>query len=224
MEILPEIHQVDGVQGNCFLLDREGLVLIDTGLPRNNKKILSCIRDTLKKDPKDLKYIIITHYHVDHTGNAAELRDITGAKVAIHEADADYLGGKMPMPPLQGLRGRILNILLFFWSAKPVNPDILLHDGDSICGLQCIHTPGHTPGSICLHDPALQVVFCGDALLTKNGIVSGPPPSATPNMAEANTSAKKISHLDFDILLSGHGIPVRPHASEQVAGFCRTLD
>jgi glyoxylase-like metal-dependent hydrolase (beta-lactamase superfamily II) len=220
MEILPQLYQVDGVQGNCYILERDGLVLIDTGLPRNSKKILSFITGTLKRDPKDLKYIIITHYHADHTGNVAELRRMTGAKVAIHEADADYLAGKKAMAPLKGLRGRVLGLLLFLWPSEPVNPDILLHEGDNISGMRCIHTPGHTPGSLSLYDPELRVVFCGDTLITKNGDVSGPPPSATPDIAGALKSAKKISLLEFDVLLSGHGIPARPGAWEKVATFC----
>lgn len=224
MEIIPQVHQVDGVQGNCYILERDGLALIDTGLVRNSKKILAYIRDSLKRDPKDVKYIIITHYHADHTGNVAELRRITGAQVAIHEADADYLAAKKAIPPLHGLRGKILNVLLFLWPGEPVDPDILLHDGDTIFGLECIHTPGHTPGSICLQDRALRVVLCGDALLTKDGKVSGPPPSATPDMAGAMASVKKISLLDFDILLSGHGIPMRPRASEKVLEFSRNQE
>jgi glyoxylase-like metal-dependent hydrolase (beta-lactamase superfamily II) len=178
----------------------------------------------MKRDPGDLNTIIITHYHVDHTGSTAELKKITGAKVAIHEADADYLAGKKSTPRIRGVRGVIMSVLMLFWQAKPVIPDILLHDGDTICGLHCIHTPGHTPGSICLHDPVDRVVFCGDALLTKNGVVSGPPPSVTPDMAYALTSAKNISGIDFDILLSGHGVPIRPRASEQVAAFFQTVD
>ena len=118
MEILQQLYQVDGVQGNCYILERDGLVLIDTGLPRNSKKILSFVTDTLKRDPKDMKYIIITHYHADHAGNVAELRRATGAKVAIHEADADFLAGKKTMPPLKGLRGQVLGLLLFLWPER----------------------------------------------------------------------------------------------------------
>ena len=224
MEIVPNLHQVDGVQGNCFLIGRDGLVLVDTGLARNGKKILSYITDFLKKDPRDVTFIIITHYHADHTGNVAMLSQATGAKVAIHEADADYLAGKKSVPKLKGLRGTVLNALLFLWPVQPVVPDILLHDGDSICGLEVIHTPGHTPGSICLYDREDRVLFSGDTLTTKNGVVHGPPPTATPDMAQALRSARKTAALDFDILLSGHGTPVRPRASEKVAEFLQTND
>ncbi len=223
MELVSHIHRVDGVQGNCYLVDRDGLVLIDTGLVRNSKKILACIRDELDRDPRDLELIIITHSHADHTGNVAELRRATGARVAVHEADAEYLAGRAAMPPLTGLRGRLLAHLLSLWPAEPVEPDLLLHDGDRLSGFECIHTPGHTPGSVCLYDLTLRAVFCGDALLTKNGTVRGPPPSATPDMAEAMRSVRRVSGLDYDILLSGHGTPLFKEASQRVNDFMTGL-
>lgn len=219
MEIVKGIHQIDGVQGNCYLIERDGLVLIDTGLPRNAGKILGYITGTLHRDMHDVKTIIITHYHADHTGSAAELRRATGAKVAIHTADADYLSGKRPAVPLKGIRGRVLMLLMFLWPCEPLDPDILLQDGDTIAGLRCIHTPGHTPGSITLLDPEHRVLFCGDTLLTRNGPVSGPPPGATGDMAQARESAKALAGLDYDVLLSGHGPPLRPNACARVAEF-----
>jgi glyoxylase-like metal-dependent hydrolase (beta-lactamase superfamily II) len=221
MEIVTGINQIDGIQGNCFLVERDGLVLIDTGLPRSGKKILAYITGTLRRELHDVHTIIITHYHVDHTGNVAKLRRATGAKVAIHADDADYLTGKTPAAPLKGIRGRVLNLLMFLWPCEPLVPDILLHDGDTLAGLRCIHVPGHTPGSIALLDPERRVLFCGDALLTKNGIVGGPPSGATDNMERAMESIKVIAGLDFDVLLSGHGVPLRPKASDKVAGFLK---
>jgi glyoxylase-like metal-dependent hydrolase (beta-lactamase superfamily II) len=221
MEIVTGINQIDGVQGNCFLVERDGLVLIDTGLPRSEKKILAYITGTLRRDPHDVHTIIITHYHADHTGNVAELRRATGAKVAIHAADAGYLSGKTPAAPLRGIRGRVLGLLMFLWPCEHLEPDLLLRDGDTIAGLQCIHVPGHTPGSIALLDPERQALFCGDALLTKNGNVSGPPPAATESMAQAMESAKVLTGLNYDVLLSGHGIPLMPQAQKKVAEFLR---
>ena len=78
MEIIPGIHRVDDVNGNCYLIVRDRLTLIDTGLPRNSKKILRYIENTLKRTPSDLATIILTHYHIDHTGNVSELKKLTG--------------------------------------------------------------------------------------------------------------------------------------------------
>lgn len=225
MEILPHLYRVDGVNGsNCYIIERDGLILVDTGFSRSSRKIISFIEDELKANPKDLKYILLTHYHPDHAGNAAELKRITGAKIGIHEADAVYLAGKEAMPPLKGIKGRIIKHLLHLWPCEPVIPDVLLHENDGICGLYCIHTPGHTPGSASFYDPKLKALFCGDAVIIKNGKADGPPYYATPDMACALDSVGKISQIDFEILLSGHGVPLRPCASEKVLEYCRSLE
>lgn len=218
-EILPGVYRVPGVNGNCYLLDRDGLVLIDSGLPGSSSKIVSFIQDTLQRNPRDLKYIILTHYHMDHVGSVGDLVELTGAQVAIHEADADYLSGTVRPPPPRGVMGLLLRLMTVFFPSKPVNPDILLHDRDQIAGLRCIYTPGHTPGSICLYDPESKVLFVGDALTTRNGVISGPPKSATHDMAEALESVKRIGLLDVNVLLSGHGVPITGQVGEKLQEF-----
>ena len=83
-----------------------------------------------------------------------------------------------PQPVPRGGKGMIVKVLMpLFFGSRPVEPDIQLNDGDTIAGLTSIHTPGHTPGSICLFDPASKILFVGD-LLRFNGskIEIGPLP------------------------------------------------
>ena len=95
MEILPGIHQIDKVNCNCyFVKENDGWVLIDTGMPGNAKKILAYLSGTLHAQPSGIKTIIITHCHIDHIGSLSEMKKATGAKVAAHEADADFIAGK----------------------------------------------------------------------------------------------------------------------------------
>jgi glyoxylase-like metal-dependent hydrolase (beta-lactamase superfamily II) len=223
MEIIPGVHQVDGVRGNCYIIVGDGLVLIDTGLPGNAKKILEYVHNTLGGIPSDIETIILTHYHLDHTGNAYEIWDITGAKVAIHADDADYVEGIKPMPVPAGFIGVFYRMFRFFFKFKPIQPDILLHDNDQIAGLTCIHAPGHTPGSICLYDPKFRILFTGDALGFYHGKVEGPRPRFTPAMDLAKESIKKIATLDFDILLSGHGVPLMSASSEKVREYAKSM-
>ncbi len=223
MEIIPGVHQVDGVNANCYIIVGDGLVLVDTGLPGNTGKILEYVQKTLGAIPSDIETIILTHYHLDHTGNAYELWDITGAKVAIHADDAGYVEGTKPMPVPGGFIGILYGMFKFFFKFKPVQPDILLHDNDQVAGLTCIHTPGHTPGSICLHDPKFRMLFAGDTLRVSNGKLEGPHPRFTPSMDQAKQSIKKIAALDFDILLSGHGEPLMSGSSEKVREFVPSM-
>ena len=94
MEIIPGIHWIEGINGNCYLIDGSELTLIDTGLPRKAKKILGYITGGLGRKPGDLKTIILTHCDNDHIGNAFELRNKTGAKIAAHSLDAEYIAGR----------------------------------------------------------------------------------------------------------------------------------
>jgi glyoxylase-like metal-dependent hydrolase (beta-lactamase superfamily II) len=223
MEIVPGIHQIDGVQGNCYIIARDRLILIDTGLPRSSKKILRYISDTLKRDPSELSTIILTHYHIDHTGNVRELKSLTDAKVAVHDADADFVAGKKTPPAPKGRLGLPFRLLGMFFRPAFVEPDIRLKTGDAITGLACIHTPGHTPGSICLLDPATKVLFAGDILKYDGEKLSGAPAQFTMDTDEARRSINLIATLDFAVLLCGHGIPLTSGAAEKVRDFAKTL-
>jgi glyoxylase-like metal-dependent hydrolase (beta-lactamase superfamily II) len=223
MEIVPGIHQIDGINGNCYVIARDRLILIDTGLPRSGKKILNYIRDTLKRNPSELSTIILTHYHLDHTGNVLELKNLSGAQVAVHEADADFVAGKKTQPLPKGGRGFLYRLLGIFFKAGFTEPDIRLKNGDTIAGLTCIHAPGHTPGSICLLDPVSKVLFVGDLLRYDGVTLSGPSPQFTPDMGEAERSIRMIATLDFDVLLSGHGVPLKSGAAEKVRAFAKTI-
>jgi len=142
--------------------------------------------------------------------------------VAIHEADADYVAGRKTQPAPRGIKGMIVKVLIpLLFGSRPVEPDIKLNDGDIIAGLTTIHTPGHTPGSICLFDPASKTLFVGD-LLRFNGSKIGMGSSSL-DPREVQQSIKKIAAIDFDIMLSGHGVPLRPDASVKVREFAKSL-
>jgi glyoxylase-like metal-dependent hydrolase (beta-lactamase superfamily II) len=219
MEIVPGIHQIDGINGNCYVIDRNGLTLIDTGLPKNTQRISSYLRDAMHKDPGDITTIILTHYHIDHSGNVAAIKALSKVQVAIHEDDADYLAKRKAMPVPWNVRGILIRLMGLVMRQKPIEPDVLLKDGERVAGLTVIHIPGHTPGSIALLDPASKVLFVGDTLRYDGNKIEGPPPQFTPDMKSAERSIRKIAALDFDILLSGHGVPLMGNAAKKVREF-----
>ena len=104
-----------------------------------------------------------------------------------------------------------------------VKADILLKNSDTIDGLTVIHTPGHTDGSICLYLPG-RALFVGDALLTadKQGL-SLPRRSMSTDLDQAKESIKKISELNYSVLLPGHGPPIERNASTIAKGFVARL-
>lgn len=223
MEIVDCIHQVDGVNANVYLLIvGEELTIVDTGLPKNAEKILGYVRK-IDRQPSDIRKILLTHCHIDHVGSAYELKRISGAQVGVHQDDADFVSGKKNMPAPKGAVGIALRAVSPFFKFRPVKPDITLHDNEKVGGLTVIHTPGHTPGSISLYEPVRRVLFVGDAVRFVEGNINGPPERFTLDTRQAIKSIEKISQLDFNVMLSGHGDPLRPNASERVREFCTSL-
>src|SRR5439155_11422058 len=102
---------------NAFLLDvshNDGLVLIDTGVPGSAEKILAAVRE-LGHAPADIRHILITHIHADHTGSLAALKQATGAPAYMHPLDAALLGegrAMRPMRPAPGLLGALVYRLM----------------------------------------------------------------------------------------------------------------
>ncbi len=219
MEIVHSVHLIEGINAHCYLIDGPDLVLIDTGMPRKTKKILRYITDTLKRNPTDLKFIVLTHCDIDHIGNAQELRRITGATIAAHSSDADIIAGKKPRQTPQMIMRILFKILGVFLQVKPFLVDEIIDDGDTIAGLTVLHLPGHTPGSIGLYDPKRKIVFIGDTLGNKNGQIQSPPKSVTWDMKLVHRSIEKLISLDFMVMLSGHGEPITSHAAVKVKQF-----
>jgi glyoxylase-like metal-dependent hydrolase (beta-lactamase superfamily II) len=223
MEILPGIHQIDGVNGNAYIVARNGLAVIDTGIPGSGKTILSYIRNTLHREPAEIRTVILTHFHIDHIGGVRALKEAAPClKVAIHEGDAGYVAGTTPLPRYSGVKGQILHFFVLL-NTSTFPPDILLKDGDRIEGLTCIHVPGHTPGSIGLLDEESQTLFAGDTIRSDGASLSESPDGFTMDVPLSRESIRKMASLEFDTLLIGHGMPVRPGASSKVREFAGTL-
>ena len=78
VEIAPGIHRVESVNGsNSVLLVDEQMAVVDTGISGNGDSIVKYIR-SLGRSPDDLRWILVTHFHFDHSGSAAELHQLTG--------------------------------------------------------------------------------------------------------------------------------------------------
>lgn len=220
MEIAEGIHRVDGVRANVYLvIHNEELIMIDTGMPGNAERILHYV-DGIGYQASAVSRIILTHCHMDHAGSAKELKKRTNAKIAIHLEDFDFVSGKKAFPKPKDMSGFQYRISSPFLKAKLVAPDVSLQDRDMVGRLTIIHTPGHTPGSVSVHDPERSVLFVGDALSFFDGELRGP--HLAVDASQGARSIEKISQMDFDVMLCGHGDPLKPDASEKVRQFLET--
>jgi hydroxyacylglutathione hydrolase len=151
-----EKQEVGPLGVNCYLVgdetSRTGMV-IDPGAEA--KAILKRV----KALGLDIKYIVLTHAHFDHIGALKEVKEATGAEIAIHADDAQSLQ-----------LGNSIALDFGFSFPPPPAPDRLLKDEDSLDlghrRFLVLHTPGHTPGGICLLGEG--VVFTGDTLFNSS--------------------------------------------------------
>jgi glyoxylase-like metal-dependent hydrolase (beta-lactamase superfamily II) len=234
MQVVGQIYRLSGLFGagvwgaNVFLLaDYNGnLTLIDTGFKGRARHILRQI-EKVGHSPLKVSRIIITHHHLDHIGSLALLKEYTKAHVLAHAADAPYITGQMPQPG--PLRPAWLNraFLRFpqLLKTAPVAVDEFLKDGDELPvlgGMKVYHTPGHTPGSICLYLKKKWVVIAGDLVSNRFGLRL-PSRQFTADLAQEIDSIKRIAALDFDILCVGHGAPVMGGAHRALKDLAERL-
>lgn len=205
-----DLYRVGGTFGsNIYVITCGGLTLVDGGFPMDLPAILLALRQ-LGAAPHDIDLVIATHYHGDHTGTIAGMRRRYGARAAIHAEDGAYANGSRPQETTEVALAK----LLFYTALWPLfryrhfEPDRFLEDGESIDllgGLEVLHTPGHSPGSVCLYGAGRGLLFSGDLVRNERGVLEGPPPHFTPDEPSARASLSRLSELDFDMLLPGHG-------------------
>lgn len=219
-EVNTGIYQFKGVSNFYLVLGSESFV-VDTGLPGKAGKLKNCLK-SLGKDPKDIGVIILTHHHFDHTGSLNKIEKLTGARIAAHRDDWPYISGEKNyegpffMKPLTKLMNLIYNV-------KPVKTDMILTDGDKIGDYNVIHTPGHTPGSVCLYNPINKVLFVGDNMSFSKGILNPPSGRLLPDPVNYKKSMEKLGKLDVETILTGHGGPVTKDANRLIHELLATL-
>lgn len=176
---------------NCYIIGCEetGLgAVIDPG--DEDARILEQLQQLKLK----CQYIILTHGHVDHIGALGEVHAATGASVCIHEADAERL--------VNPTRHSLLQISYL----KPKTADQIIRDGDKIqvgkITLEVIHTPGHTPGGVCLKTG--DILFTGDTLFA-GSVGRSDFPGGNHNQLINSIITKLLAFPDSTKVYPGHG-------------------
>ena len=220
-QITNNIYQISFGAVNAFVVEDNGLTLIDTGLKGSTEKIFSAIKKAGKK-PKDIKQIILTHCHPDHAGSVADLKKLLNVPVFAHEIDAPLIE--------QGIGGRqmqltpgIVNWLIYNLFIKkagntiaPVTVEEKLKDNDIIPvagGIQVIHTPGHSEGHIALLVKNEGVLIAADICANAIGLDYS---TLYEDIALGRKSILKAADFSFDQAVFGHGSLLKGNANEKM--------
>lgn len=233
MELAPGLRRIgnDIVAVHLIITD-EGLTLIDAGLSgqyADLKKELAAIGRPLS----DIRGIVLTHGDTDHTGFAERLRSELGIPVYVGAGDAARAMGEKPPSPTSKDRRRLGPMLAFFAFAMRKGglkmPAITaverMNDGDVLPlpgSPTIIGMPGHSPGSVAIHVPAVRAVFVGDELTTRDVLtgVEGPQPAPfTDDQAESSSSLDKLAGVDVDWIIPGHGPAWTGGAAALIAAY-----
>ena len=188
---------------NMYLVDcGNGVALIDAGGGGGVPMVLENIR-RMGFEPKYLKIAFVTHCHFDHMGGSHDLKEATGCKIAVHEAEVDEFEtlGELSLYDMARERG------LEF---EPTKVDVALADGQHVVigdvEFEIIHTPGHTPGGISLlmNEGDATSIFTGDTASAQGrlGWINGP----GCHLPTWKRSIKRLLEMEPDRIFPGHGV------------------
>ena len=227
-QVVPNLYQLP-VAGACaFLAVEDRVTVIDAGRKGSGRRILECLTQ-LGRYSADISYIVLTHYHLDHIGGVAHLQKRSNGRVAVHQSEVPYLQRDTPLPsPFQSQSLSFLMAPFLRLSQPPhFSVDLSLNDSDrldTLGGMEVIHTPGHTPGSISLYFRQAGVLIVGDALEYRSGKLGLPSRVFTTDMTQAKESIRRLAQLDFDVLCFSHFPPLTNGASLALRRFAETLN
>lgn len=213
------ITQILSGRSNVFLVSTNNCnILIDTGHKREIKKLEKNLN---QQSITSIDFLVLTHTHFDHSGNAAFIKEKYHPKVIVHQSEADYLEkGSSPLP-----KGTIFSTKLligivrhfpYFFRVAPSFADITINNSLVLNELSpstsIIHTPGHSKGSVSvIVDNEIAIV--GDTMF---GIYDESilPPFAD-NLPDLSKSWEKLLETNCFVFLPSHGKPIKRERVEK---------
>ena len=185
-------HSMSANNSNCYLIDGALKILIDPG----HRALFQHVENGLRRldmSVEDIDVVLCTHAHPDHIESVVQVK-AAGAKFGLHHAEWDLVKEMLP---------RMTNSSNDQLAA--ITPDFFLQEGELVLGdttLQVYHTPGHSPGSVCLFSAPDGVLVTGD-LIFKDGFGRTDLPGGDSQVLKE--SLAKMAQVPAEFVLPGHG-------------------
>lgn len=207
MEIAPGVHRIRRLLGSdMHLIAEERLTVIDPGMIGARRALVRYL-GSIGRSLDELGRVILTHGHFDHVDGTDELvRGRRDVEVLMHGDDIAglrrTLGEALAAPSLALRRGNLIQYLTRLpMGARPVvDGDVLPVLG----GLEVIHTPGHTPGSICLFARRHRLLFTGDMLEVVRGSLAHANAICSHDVGQAHAGIARLCELDVETIALAH--------------------
>lgn len=206
----PDVVEIQLARVKAHLILEPDLALVDCGYAGSIRGIRRAIA-ARERDPSELRRVVITHGHPDHAGGARELA-AGGAEIFIHPADGERLRTTWRDVVARPSRGGVFAAM----TPRPPRFQPIEH-GDILPilgGLRVVHTPGHTPGSVCLYGARDRILFVGDTLQRRFGKVGFASALYSDDYAQAKRSAKRLAELDVKTVVFSHFAALEEGAAE----------
>ena len=214
-----KIHPITLGFDHCYVIQGEGVIMIDGGAPNQAKGFMKAL-EKLPVKPEEIRLIMITHGHWDHIGSAKDIKEVTGGRIAMHHREKGWLEKPtkplLPGPPGVTSWGRILIKMLSLFVRQIQIPatdvDIVLGDeGLSLAeyGIpgRVVHTPGHSSGSVSV---LLETgdAFVGDLAMNKFPLRFSPGlPIVAEDMQKVRESWELLLAEGAETIYPAHGKP-----------------
>jgi len=209
----PGVEGLGVITSNTYVINDEVLTVVDPGHADQAESLLRRLRrDGISVEDIDL--IVNTHAHFDHCGANSALQRASGAKIAIHRLEEEFLEKSREISWMFG--GELPNFKV----------DQHLEDGEKLAtgrlAFQVIHTPGHTPGGICLYEPRLKLLISGDTVFPYGNVGRVDLPGG--DRAQLLNSVRRLSRLNVEILAPGHMEVTAEGVNEQIKASLKNAE